>query len=353
MPYRAAVLSVALSALVALSLPLRAQNGPGDLINNITVPGSPVNTNSGLLSDSGSISGTVNTSDHHAASDARIEIRNIATGAITASGYVNRNGSFTLKGLPAGTYEVLATSGLSEAREQVQISGIDSSVNLILPHTGTNDQSGDKTVSVSELRVPDKARHELDKARDAAKKNNIEEARKRIEKALAIEPKYADALVLRGIIELQDNNLGPASQDFNEALQYDPSSAMAYIGSGAVCNMEGRYDDALRELDRGVALNPTAWQAQFEMARANLGKGDFEAALRNANKAADMAPADFTPIHVVKGHALLGMKEYSSAVSEFEAFLSKDGQSPDAASVRQELQEAKSFVSTANLANAK
>lgn len=266
---------------------------------------------------------------------------------MVATGYVNPNGTFMLKGLPNGTYEVVATAGLSEASEEVQVEGLETSVNLTLPHTNTTDPNGQKTVSVAQLKAPDKARHELDKARQALSKSEMEEARKHIGKALAIDPQYADALVLLGAIELQESNMGAASQDFNQALQYDDSAAMAYIGTGAVYNMQGRFDDALRVLDRGAALDPTAWQAQFEMARANLGKGNFEGALRCAGKAQQLQSNDFTPIHLVKGHALLGMKDYSAAVAEFEAFLSKDSQSPDAPQARQQLEEAKAFVATA------
>ncbi len=344
MMFRAAVLSIALSASV-ISTPLVAQfrQASGDLVpNNVT--GAAAGPES--IMDKGSMVGTVTTSDNHAAADARVEVHDVSTGAIVASGYVNPNGTFALKNLPRGTYEVVATSGISEGRERVRIEAVEVTVNLMLPHTDTSDPGGAKSISVAQLQVPEKARHEVEKAREFLQKSNFAEAKKHVEKSLAIEPRYADAIVLRGVLAMQQHDLTSATQDFTQALRYDPSSAMAYTAMGAIYNVEGKYEDALRELDRSIALSPTSWQAQFELAKANLGKGDFEAALQHASKAQVYAPSEFPPIYLVKGHALLGMKDYTAAIAQFEAFLSKDGQSPEAAAAREQLQEAKSFVNT-------
>lgn len=346
---RAAVLSVALSASIVFvsSVALKAQvhPGPGDLITNTPAAVS----DSPFAMDRGSVVGTVSTSDNHAAADARVEVLDISTGTTAASGYVDPTGTFSLKGLRPGAYEVVAVSGISEARERVQVDAVEISVNLKLPGSATSDPGNAKTISVAQLQIPEKARHEVTKARDSLQKNKFDDAQKHVDKALKVEPEYADAIVLRGVLAMQRQDLTTATEDFTQALRYDPSSVMAYTGMGAIYNIEGKFEDALRELDHSIALSPTSWQAQFELAKANLGKGDFEAALQHASKAQDYAPTEFPPIYLVKGHALLGMKDYTAAIAQFEAFLSKDGQSPDAAAARQQLQEAKSFLTTAAL----
>ena len=59
-----------------------------------------------------------------------------------------------------------------------------------------------------------------------------------------------------------------------------------------------------------MSLSPASWQAHFEFSKALLGKGQFPAALRQANKAAELAPVNYPAIHLVRAHALLGVKDY-------------------------------------------
>jgi Tfp pilus assembly protein PilF len=362
MSYRVSLFTVLLSLFVVVSLPLWCQNvpEPGDLAN--MQPGLPGNPGSmpgdrgPSMADPGyamsrmdycTITGTVSTSDHRPAANARVELRNEETGAILASGYTGPTGSFRVSGIPRGSYEVIASLGISEARESVEAMGVDDSVNLTLPHTD-NTTSGQDMVSVAELRVPDKAKDQLRKAQEAFNKGKTTDALKGIQKALKIYPQYADAFVLRGIMHIDGENLDAAIDDFQQALRCDPSAVMAYIGTGAVFNMQGRFDEALRELDRGVALQPASWQAEFEIAKANLGKGNFQAALTHVNRAQELSADQFYPVHLIKAHAFLGLKDYSAAIPELEKFLSKDRNGPESASARQELDEAKAFVTTAS-----
>jgi tetratricopeptide (TPR) repeat protein len=110
--------------------------------------------------------------------------------------------------------------------------------------------------------------------------------------------------------------------------------------------MQSKFDDAIRVLDRGLTLMPQSWQAMFELGKAELAKGDYEAALRRLNKAGDLAPQEYPPLHLAKAHALLGMKNFSEASSELEAYLEQDPESPNATAVRESLDQVKAFVAS-------
>lgn len=294
----------------------------------------------------GSISGTVRTSDNRPVSNAKIEIRDIANGGAVAYGYTGPTGNFEVNNLPRGAYEIVATSGLSEAREEVRMDGSAAQFTLRLPHTGEGTfTSGQQTVSVQQLHIPEKAQAAFKKAQDAAGKGKLDEARQLIDKALTIEPKYSNALAFRGIVDLQTGDLNSATDDLQKAIQLDNNNALAYVAMGSIDNVRNQFDDALRELDRGVALDPTSWQAHYELSRAELGKRDFSTALKEVEKAQGLlGPREFAPIHFVKGHALLGMKSYSDAVAEFQKYLSEDKDSPAAAQVRQVMESAQAFA---------
>jgi tetratricopeptide (TPR) repeat protein len=116
---------------------------------------------------------------------------------------------------------------------------------------------------------------------------------------------------------------------------------------GAALNQTQKYDDATRVLLRAVALQPTAWQAYYELAKASLGKGDYKTALNNVTRACQISQ-EYAPVHLVKAHALLGMKMYQEAVSELEVYLMREPSGASADSARKTLNKAKSFVSVAS-----
>src|SRR5262249_5346 len=127
-------------------------------------------------------------------------------------------------------------------------------------------------------------------------------------------------------------------------IECDRNYAFAYFALGATFNMMNRYDDAIRVLDRGLALSPQSWQAYFEYGKAEVGKGEYEAALRKLNRAEDMAPHDYAPVHLVTAHALLALKNYSQAMSELEAYLEKDPKGSNAPAVRDSLDKIRAFA---------
>ena len=116
--------------------------------------------------------------------------------------------------------------------------------------------------------------------------------------------------------------------------------------SGAAQNQTSKFDDAVRTLQRGISLNPASWQAYFEMGKAFVGKGDFPTAIRNLDQAQQMAPATYAPLHLVKAHALLGMKNYTDAMAELEKYLEKDPNGQSSVQARQTLEKVRAFVAT-------
>jgi len=342
MSHRSTVLSVAL-AVCLLAGAARAQ-GPDQ--GELTPLGQ--NSNNPMNADSmiSSITGSVRTMDNNPVPNARVDIRDLSTGRALATGYSGPAGNFALDNVPSGTYEVVATSGLSEAREQIHVDGMSALVSLRMPKTEPEDARG-ATISVAAMRIPNKAKNELKKARDAMQKGKQDVACEHLAKALQIAPNFSDALTLRGLIAYSDGNLQAASEDLDKAIKADNNNAMAYVAMGSIYNAKNDFDSAISELNRGISLNPTAWQAYFEMGRAELGKGDYDSALRQATTAEQMGGKAFAPIHLVKGHAFLGLKAYGDAVSEFEKFLDTDKNSPESSQVRQELQQAEAFTTTA------
>ena len=102
----------------------------------------------------------------------------------------------------------------------------------------------------------------------------------------------------------------------------------------------------MRALERGIALDPTSWQGYFEIAKSLLAKQNFEASLRNINRAFELAPKDYLPIHLVRAHIYLGMKNYDEAMTELEAYLEHAPQDSTTDQARKTLDQVRAFAAT-------
>jgi Flp pilus assembly protein TadD, contains TPR repeats len=294
------------------------------------------------------ISGSVVTPQGEPISEARIEVRELQTGTILASGYTRTNGSFEFSALPMTSYELIAVHGMAETRERVPAGEMNAAVTLRLSPADPNTQQADgsATVSVAEYKVPEKAREAYHKAEGALAKNKLEDVGKYLNKALDIYPSYAPALTLQAVMALDKNDPQTAVDELDKAIHSDPGYAVAYTAMGAALNQLSKFDDALRACDRAVTLAPNAWQPYFEMAKSYFGKADYPHALEQLARTQREIPHDYAPIHLMRAHVLLRLKNYNDAVSELQAFLTlapQDSQSPQA---RETLAKVKAYIAT-------
>ncbi|MCI0351502.1 MAG: tetratricopeptide repeat protein [Acidobacteriales bacterium] len=289
-----------------------------------------------------SISGLVRTSEGRPAKDAHVAIHDRQTGQIVAYTYTNASGSFEIK-VPRGIYEVVAQVGLEETRETVSAQTNDAMVSLRLPGAQPAEAGDRHSVSVAQMRVPDKARKAFKKAQEAMDKDKIEEAHKYVAQALESHADFSEALTLRGILRLDAHQLQEAVADFQRAIECDNNYATAYLALGAAFNALSQFDEALRVLDRGLGLSPTSWQGYFEKGKAFLGQANYEASIRQLIRAENMQPK-YALIHLVKAHALLGMKSYPAAMTELELYLEQNPQGKDSAGARETLEKVRSFA---------
>jgi Tfp pilus assembly protein PilF len=293
-----------------------------------------------------SISGTIYGMDGVPLHDIRIEVRSLASGNLLETCYSGANGSFTAYGLHPGTYEVIAVDGIDQTQQEVQVDGLPATVVVRMPNRkGSPVAPGKGTVSVAQLKVPEKARHLAEKAQSAVAKGKNDQAVKFLNDSLAIAPDFANALTLRATIELTTNQPQAALDDLDKAVKADSSYGPAYLILGAVYNQMGRYDEALRSLDRSSIYDPASWQCAFESSKSWMGKHDYQRALQQLNRAQGLGGERIaTQIHLLRGYALMGAKEFQQAGVELEAYLSADPNSQLSGTVRAALARMKTLM---------
>ncbi|MGC2695287.1 MAG: tetratricopeptide repeat protein [Candidatus Angelobacter sp.] len=296
------------------------------------------------MRDNGSVAGTVRDMNNKPLKDVRVELVDTKRSVVSAV-YTNSYGTFEFSNVAMGIYSIVATAGLHQASERLDLNGLNSNVSLRIE---TNDKPDDgvsgSAISVAQYKVPGKARDEYHKARDQMEKGKLDEAGKHIEKALAIYPGYADALTLRGILELNHQNPDAAIADLDKAIKSDGNYAMAYMVMGSALNMQSKFDEALRALQHGESLAPNYWQAHFEMGKAYIGKADYPAALRQLQRAQSMAPTEYPLIYLLQAHALLSMKQYAEAMTALQSYLQKEPHDPNSAEAHKMLEQAQAFL---------
>lgn len=295
------------------------------------------------MSQMGSITGNVLSLAGKPLTDVQVQLQDMNGGIPAASTYTDRTGAFSFNGIPPGSYQVVAVSGMYQASDRVEVHGMAASATLRMPirDTRPNDGAGSNTVSVAQYRVPEKAREQFLKAREASSKLKTEEAQKYLKRALEIYPNYADALTLRAILELNELDTTAAVTDTQRAIESDGSYALAYTVLGAALNATGSFDEALRVLQRSETLAPDSWQTYYEQGKAYLGKSDYRASVQQLDKAASLAQGDFPLMHLVRARALIGLTQYADAATELEAFLAKEPDGPDSAQAKIMLERAR------------
>ncbi len=296
----------------------------------------------GMMRDAGSIMGSVSSLAGQPLKDVQVHLHSITTAGVAASTYTDRSGGFSFSGVPAGTYEVVAVSGVHQVSERVEVSSVPVTTSLRLPIKDIpNDGAGSNTISVAQYRVPEKARAEFLKAREATSKMKIEEAQKHVKRALEIHPNYADALTLRAILELNQSEIDAAVKDTQIAIQCDGNYALAYTVLASALNATGHFDEALQTLERSESLAPNTWQTYYEEAKAYLGKADYRATVQRLDRAKSLAPEDFPQMHLLRARALIGLNMASEAGTELEAFLQKVPDGPESEQARSMLAKVK------------
>jgi thioredoxin-like negative regulator of GroEL len=290
--------------------------------------------------NTGRITGTVRTFDGHAVSNAKIEARGIERGTTYFTALSDSSGSFALYNISPGTYDVTVSSGTDEAHERVQVGAAfaDSGLDIRLGNKIASPRGSGPTVSFSQYSVPPKARSLYEKAVQSMGHGKTDDSLNKVNAALAICPKFPEALTLRAMLRANAGKLNDAAADLQQAIQYDANYATAYLALAAVFNSSGRFRESLPVLGQAERLNPNLWQIYFEFARADIGTGKFAEALRNIDHSSDLqgGPQKESPeVHLVRGYALIGLNEMPQASRELETFLAREprGESADHARI--------------------
>jgi tetratricopeptide (TPR) repeat protein len=281
--------------------------------------------------------GTVVNSDSSPVVDATVEVRNVQSGSVIARAYTTGDGDFQIPGVIPGEYVVSVVDGTKTTQQQIAFSGFEPDVKISMSDPVRTPTGKGTTVSVANLRVPEKAKRALESAQKAISKNKLGEATSELQRALTISPQYPQALSLRAVVYLAKGDSKAALADAKRAVDIDPSSSLSNTILGASYNAAGEFVQAAASLQQAVKIDPNFWQGHYEMAKSLYGQGKSAFALQEVDAAKRNAPKDFSQIHLIRGAILMQLHRTNEAAEELQQFLKQDPKNPEAANVERTL----------------
>lgn len=275
------------------------------------------------------LSGTVRDNSGHGIANARVEIRDLQSGRTVGSVYTSPNGRYELFSLPRGEYEVSASLGILESRSRIDVDMPRELDFRLMTNTDATGHANTSSVALSQMKVPGKARKWFEKAMAAFRAAHIDDAFNFVQKAISSCPEYAQALTLRGLLNMERGDNKSAQPDLEKAVELDYADDMNFVALASLYNTEGKYDEALRVLERGMTVHPNSWQALIETARAQNGRKHYEDALKALAKADNYLPPDNTYKYLYRAQAFIGLRNYPAAITELQSFLTKESAGPN------------------------
>jgi tetratricopeptide (TPR) repeat protein len=270
-------------------------------------------------SRSAAVRGQVLTPGGQAVPNVRVELRPLTRGAWSTA-LTGADGSFEFTDLLAADYQIVAISGMIETSENVHASDNGSELTLHIS-TATVGERASAIVSVTDLKIPARARKLCDKAAKSLNKGDFAAASKEVESALDVEPRFAAALTLRGLLRMCSRQHADARKDFASAIDIDHGYSLAYAGLASDYNFTGEFDAALKTVEDSKAHAQQSWQLHLEASRACLGKKLSARALAEANQAESLFGRTFPTLSDIRAKAYLQLQQNDSAAHELRQYL--------------------------------
>ncbi|HCU34011.1 MAG TPA: hypothetical protein DGT21_00790 [Armatimonadetes bacterium] len=139
----------------------------------------------------------------------------------------------------------------------------------------------------------------------------------------------------RGGAYMRMDRLQDALADFNKAIELDPEYADAWMNRGGVYYMMGQSDKAITELDRAAELNGANPQIYFNRALAHEDLGHIVDAILDYSRVIDLVPGA-TAAMVSRAYLCRQL-----AVQDCEGVLEADPEGPHAEAAGALLQQIK------------
>jgi tetratricopeptide (TPR) repeat protein len=108
------------------------------------------------------------------------------------------------------------------------------------------------------------------------------------DRAIKIDPKYAEAYVNRGAAKLGLGDKQGAIADYSKAIAINPQDALTYYNRGVAKFELGDKQGAITDFDRAIVINPQDAETYSNRGAVKLAIGDKPGAISDLKKGAEL-----------------------------------------------------------------
>ena len=180
------------------------------------------------------------------------------------------------------------------------------------------------TISLAALRISPRAWEHFANAKLADQGNHEAEFNREFDRALAIEPNFANLYLLRASRSIRARRFNEALTDVLAAQRIEPNVVNAGTILASIYNGQHRFDDALLVLSAIHGTEAGTWQVAYEFTRAYLGRHDAEQALRTSALTLRIAPESIHDAILLRANAFVIAHRTVEAADEFRLFLASN-----------------------------
>ena len=145
----------------------------------------------------------------------------------------------------------------------------------------------------------------------------LDEAIEVFNKALSINPNYADAYFNMGTALQKQSKLDQAIEAYNKALLHNPNYAEAYYNIGIALQKQGNLDKAIEPFKKAISLKPDFSKAYNNMGFTLQKQGKLDKAKVFLKKAISLKP-DYVDAHNNMGNVLQESGETIEAIQAYK-----------------------------------
>jgi len=133
------------------------------------------------------------------------------------------------------------------------------------------------------------------------------------------EIKETDPIVLldQGIAFGKDGQYDRAIAYFNKAIEINPRFAEAYTARGGTYLIKGQYDKVISDCNKAIEINPKLARAYAGRGGAYAGKGQYDKAIFDCNKAIEINPK-LAEAYLVRGATYAYKGQHDKACSDWK-----------------------------------
>ncbi|HEV2274918.1 MAG TPA: hypothetical protein VGR96_12180 [Acidobacteriaceae bacterium] len=195
------------------------------------------------------------------------------------------------------------------------------------------------TVSVADLRVPEKAQNEYQKACTAFQQKHLPQTEQHLRKALDIYPAYARGWVMLGAILGTEQQMDEARVACARAVDTDASAWDGYLCLSELSGREQRWAESLSEGNRAVELSAASRPyAYYFNAVALFNLNLVNESEKQAMQAAELDRKHQRPaIHLLLARICESRQDHTAAAGHLREFLRYAQDSPQSRMAKEEL----------------